>query len=54
MRGSTSEQDQPLLRLGFAVDRERDADAAEQELGLAPPIFEHVVGISESQRHSSP
>ncbi len=38
------ERDQPLLRLGFAVDREGDADAAEQQLGLAPPIVEHVVG----------
>ncbi len=36
------EGDQPLLRLGLAIDREGDADAAENELGLAPSIVEHV------------
>ena len=36
------EGDQPLLRVGFAIDREGDADAAEQQLGLAPAIVEHV------------
>ena len=36
------EGDQALLRVGLAVDREGDADAAEQELGLAPAVVEHV------------
>jgi hypothetical protein len=36
------ERNEPLLRIGFAVDREGDADAAEQHLGLATPIVEDV------------
>ena len=36
------EGDQPLLRVGLAIDREGDADAAEQKLGLAPAVIEHV------------
>jgi hypothetical protein len=36
------EWDQPLLRFLFAVNRERDADPPEDELGLAPPIIQHV------------
>ena len=36
------EGNEPLLRIGFAVDREGDADAAEQDLGLAPAVVEHV------------
>jgi len=36
------ERDQPFLRVGFAVDREGDADAAEQELGLAPAVVENI------------
>ena len=36
------EGDQPLLRVGLAIDREGDADAAEDQLGLAPPVVEHV------------
>ena len=36
------ERDQPLGRIGVAVDREGDADAPEQELGLAPAVVEHV------------
>jgi hypothetical protein len=38
------EGNEPLLRIGFAVDREGDADAAEQDLGLAPAVVEHVGG----------
>ena len=38
------ERDQPLLRVRLAIDRKGDADAAEQELGFAPPIVEDVVG----------
>ncbi len=37
------ERDEPLLCVGLAIDREGDADAAEQELGLAPPIVEDIV-----------
>ena len=29
-------------RVGLAIDREGDADAAEQQLGLAPAVVEHV------------
>ena len=36
------ERDQPLLRVGLAVDREGDADAAEDQLGLAAAVVEHV------------
>ena len=36
------ERDQALLRLGVAIDRKGDADAAEQELRLAPAVIEHV------------
>ena len=36
------ERDQPLLRVGLAIDREGDADAAEQQLGLAAAEVEHV------------
>ena len=36
------EGDQPLLRLGIAVDRKGDADAAEEQLRLAPAEVEHV------------
>ena len=36
------ERDQALLRLGVAIDRKGDADAAEQELRLAPAVVEHV------------
>ena len=36
------ERDQALLRVGLAVDREGDADAAKQQLGLAPPVIEHI------------
>ena len=35
------ERDQPLLRIGMAVDREGDADAPEQELGLLAAVIEH-------------
>ena len=36
------ERDQALLRVGFAIDREGDADAAEDQFGLAPPVVENV------------
>ena len=36
------ERDQPLLGVGLAIDREGDADPAEQQLGLAAPVVEHV------------
>ena len=36
------EGDQPLLRVRLAIDREGDADAAEQHLGLAPAVVEDV------------
>ena len=36
------ERDQALLRLGVAIDRKGDADAAEQELRLAAAEIEHV------------
>ena len=36
------EGDEPFLRVGLAVDGEGDADAAEDQLGLAPPVVEHV------------
>ena len=36
------ERDQALLRLGVAIDRKGDADAAEQKLRLAPAVVEHV------------
>ena len=36
------ERDQPLLRVGLAIDREGDADPAEQQFRLAPPVVEHV------------
>jgi hypothetical protein len=36
------EGDESLLRVRFAIDREGDADAAEQDLGFAPSIIEHV------------
>ncbi len=36
------EGDEPLLRVRFAIDGEGDADAAEQELRLAPAVVEHV------------
>ncbi len=36
------EGDEPLLRVRFAIDREGDADAAEQDLGLASAVAEHV------------
>jgi hypothetical protein len=36
------ERNQAFLGVGVAVDREGDADAAEYELGLAPPIVKHV------------
>jgi hypothetical protein len=36
------ERDQPFGRLIVAVDRERDADAAEEQLGLAAPSVEQV------------
>ncbi len=38
------ERDQSFLGVGFAVDREGDADPAEQQFGLAPALVEHVVG----------
>ena len=36
------ERDQPLGGIRLAVDREGDADAPEQELGLAAAMFQHV------------
>jgi hypothetical protein len=36
------EWDQPLLRLGVAVDGEGDADPAEQQFGFLAPIFQRV------------
>ena len=36
------ERDEPLLRVGLAIDREGDADAAEQDFRLAPAIVQHV------------
>ena len=39
------ERDQPLLGLGLAIDREGDADAAEDQLGLAPPVVERILGL---------
>ena len=36
------EGDEPLLRLGVAIDRKGDADAAEQQLRLAPAEVEDV------------
>ena len=36
------EGDQPFGGVGLAVDREGDADAAEDQFGLAPPVIEHV------------
>ena len=36
------ERDQPLGRVGIAIDGEGDADAPEQELRLAPPVLQHV------------
>ena len=43
MRGMMSNGISRSWASAFAVDREGDADAAEQELGLAPAIVEHVV-----------
>ena len=36
------EGDQPLLGLGVAIDREGDADPAEQQLGFLAAIFQRV------------
>ena len=36
------ERDQPLLGVGLAIDREGDADAAEQQLGFLAAVFEHI------------
>ena len=36
------ERDQPLLGVGLAIDREGDADAAEQQLGFLAAIVQHV------------
>ena len=36
------EGDQPLLGFGVAIDREGDADAAEQQLGFLAAIFERL------------
>ncbi len=36
------EGDQALLRFGFPVNGEGDADAAEDQFGLAPPVVENV------------
>src|SRR5215217_3488646 len=36
------ERDQPFLRLDVAVNRKGDADAAEQQFGLAPAHVQHV------------
>ena len=36
------ERDQALLRLGVAIDRKGDADAPEQQFGLAAAEIEHV------------
>ncbi len=47
------EGDQPFLRLRVAVDREGDADAAEQQLRLAPAEVEHVGWTSSSQSESA-
>ena len=44
MRGMTSNGISRSVRVGFAIDREGDADAAEQQLGFAPAIVEHVGG----------
>ena len=38
------ERDQAFLGVGFAIDREGDADPAEQQFRLAPALVEHVVG----------
>jgi len=40
--GQHVERDQPLLGIRFAVNGERDADPAEQHLGLAPAVIEAV------------
>jgi len=40
--GDDVERDQPFLRVGFAVDREGNSDATENQLGLAAAIVEHV------------
>ena len=42
MRGMTSNGISRSWRLGLAIDREGDADAAEQQFGLAAPVVEHV------------
>ena len=36
------ERDQPFLCIGLAVDREGDADTAEDQLGFAASVVEHV------------
>ncbi len=36
------ERDQPLLGLGVAIDREGDADPAEQQLGFLTAILQRV------------
>ncbi len=36
------ERDQPLLGVGLAIDREGDADAAEQQLGFLAAVVENV------------
>ena len=38
------ERDQPFLGVGFAIDREGDADAAEQQLGFLAAVFEDIRG----------
>ena len=40
--GQHVERDQPLGRIGVAIDREGDADAPENELGLAPAVVEDI------------
>ncbi len=45
------ERDQPLLRLGVAVDCEGDADPAKQQLGFLAAIFQGVRrGVLEPER----
>ena len=36
------ERNEPFLRVGLAIDREGDADPAEEELGFAAAVVEHV------------
>ena len=46
--GDDVERNQPLGRIRLAIDREGDADAAEQQFRLATPVVQHV-GLDVAQ-----